>query len=198
MPSHGGVPALVTDRRSGFTLIEVTIALGLLSILLLTVAMLIARGRMVVWQGRQELVALVSARTRLDELSALSFSTHALSAGGSVNVTDLVTNLSGSEPSIGGPGLGTGPDDALVVSHAGYVDHLDADGRWVSDATFLPPEAVFTRRWCVRRVGSGAAEAVLFEVLVAPTSVVRRTTPARLLQQPEAVRLVGARARRAS
>jgi hypothetical protein len=53
------------------------------------------------------------------------------------------------------------------------------------------------RRWRVRRLGAGASEIAAFEVLVAPAVVVASVSPEDLLNHPEVVRLVGARARRA-
>lgn len=193
MRSHS---SWVVDPR-GTTLIETVVALGLLVILLGTMAVLLGVGRQVMVATRRDALAMTLARSRLEELEGLAFSTFALASGGTVEVTDLVTDLSPERAAVGGAGLAPSPADSLVAARSGYADYLDADGRWVGAGTAAAPEAFYTRRWSIRRTGAGPAELVLFEVLVAPLSVTARAPDATLLRQPGVVRLVGARSRRA-
>ena len=115
----------------GITLIETIVALGLILVLLVTMAALMAMGRQVVVATRAEAVALALGRARLEQLEGLAFSTYGLAAGGTVEITDLVTDLSAPEPAIGGRGVGGSPPDALARPRPGYVDYLDEGGRWV-------------------------------------------------------------------
>lgn len=193
MRSHS---SLIVAVR-GTTLIETVVALGLLVVLLGTMAALLGVGREVMVATRRDALALTLARSRLEELEGLAFSTYALASGGTVEVTDLVTDLSPATAGVGGPGLAASPSDSLIAARSGYADYLDADGRWVGAGIAAAPQAFYTRRWSIRRTGAGPAELVLFEVLVAPLSVTARAADVAALSQPGAVRLVGARSRRA-
>jgi hypothetical protein len=180
----------------GTTLLETLIGLALLSGLIVTMAWLLAFGRDVTHTTRRQTLALALARARLEQLEGLTFARAALPSGGVVEMTDLVTDLSGLEPAVGGPGLADGPADALVASRASYVDYLDAQGRWVGRDDGARRRAAFVRRWRVRRLRAGVGEMVSLEVLVAPQTVAARASPRDLLLNPEVAFLVSARARR--
>jgi type II secretory pathway pseudopilin PulG len=181
----------------GVTLIETLIGLALIAALALTMASLLAFGRGVMQSTRRHTIALWLARARLEQLRGLVFGRQSLPLGGVVDMTDLTTALSGREPRLGGPGLGVSPEDTLIASRAGWVDYLDAQGRWVGEDEGSARLSAFVRRWQVRRLGGGASEVASFEVLVAPSAMAARASPADLLTHPDVVRLVGARARRA-
>jgi hypothetical protein len=181
----------------GLTLVETLIGLALVAGLALTVTLLIALARNVTSSGRRQLLALTLARAKLEQLQGLAFSRSLLPSGGTVDVTDLVTDLSGDRPSVGGAGLADSPADALVAPRAGYFDYLDAQGRWIGAGADDWRRAAFVRRWTVRRVGSGGGEWVAFEVLVSPLGVMRNIRSEDLLSSRYVIRLVGARARRA-
>ena len=199
MPFKTACRAAVDCRHGscGFTLVEALIGLALAAGLALTVTLLVAMARHVTASSRRELMALTLARAKLEQLQGLVFSRYALPSGGTVDVTDLVTDLSADRPSVGGSGLADSPADALVAPRPGCFDYLDAEGRWLGVGAEDWRRATFVRRWTIRRVGSGAGEWVAFEVLVAPVAVARGTPPANLLTTPHVVRLAGARARRA-
>jgi hypothetical protein len=181
----------------GTTLVEAVITLGIVAVLVVTMATLIALGREMTMTTRRDTMALALARDRLEQLGGLAFSTYALASGGRVEVTDLVTDLSTELPGVGGPGLSTGPTDALIEPRPGYVDYLDSEGQWVGNDALASFRSSFTRRWTVRRIGVGPTEIVAFEVMVAPVAVALRTRGSHLLQQPGVVRLIGVRSRRA-
>jgi hypothetical protein len=199
LPLYQGMAVGSFSLRSarGTTLIEAIVALGLVLVLLTTMAALMALGREVMTATRGEAVALALARARLEQLEGLAFSTYGLDAGGTVEITDLVTDLSAPEPAIGGRGVDTSPPDALVEPRPGYVDYLDANGTWVGADESAAGRATYTRRWRVRRIGGGPTEVVTFEVLVAPLSIARRVSGPNVLRQRGVVLLVGVRSRRA-
>jgi hypothetical protein len=182
----------------GLTLVETAIGLALLAGLGVTTTLLVALARDTTTASRQQVLSLSLARARLEQLHGLTFARYALTSGGAVEVTDLVTDLSGEWPSLGGAGLAASPPDALIVPRPGYEDCLDAQGRWLGTGAEAMRAAAYVRRWTVRRIGEGAAEWAAFEVLVAPAAIVRRATPVELMSNPGVIRLLGARARTAS
>jgi type II secretory pathway pseudopilin PulG len=191
------------DRESsdrGSTLIEAAIGLGLIALLLVTVASLLAIARRVTAGDRQQTLALALARTRLEQLQSLDFAREALAGGGVAEITDLETDLSGPEANVGGPGLAASPDDALVRAAPGYADCLDAQGRWMDCDGAASAGPAFVRRWRIEQVGVGAGELALIDVLVAPATAASRLATASIdvwLKDPDVVRLSGLRARRA-
>jgi hypothetical protein len=199
----GMLPTSRTLRgNAGSTLLEALIGLGLLAVLLVTMAFLIAVGRGVTTASRRQTVALALARARLEELAGLEFASEPLAGGGFAEITDLVTDLSGPEPEVGGAGLASSPGDSLVRSQAGYADHLDAWGRWVSGGGEPAADTAYVRRWRVERRGAGASELAIFDVIVTPAVVAARAEALpepgeALFAHPDVVRLSGVRARRA-
>jgi len=181
----------------GATLIEALIGLALLAMLVVTMATLMAIARGATTRSRQQLMALTLARARLEQLEGLAFSRYALPSGGTVDVTDLVSDVSGDVLRLGGAGLAAGPVDALIASRPGYVDYLDSQGHWMGADDAAAARAAYVRRWTVGRLGGGRGEMVVFEVLVAPVSATLRGDGVALLSNPDVVRLAGARARRA-
>jgi type II secretory pathway pseudopilin PulG len=184
-------------RADGVTLVETLIGFAIVSVLAVTMAMLVAMAREATARSRRELMALTLAKARLEQLEGLALSRYALPSGTLVDVTDLVTDLSGPEPALGGAGLAEGPPDALIAPRSGYVDYLDSLGNWIGRDAAALPRAAYVRRWTVRRLGAGPTELVMFEVLVAPVTSVMRSDGAPLLTNAAVVRLQGARARRA-
>jgi type II secretory pathway pseudopilin PulG len=193
------------DRESGdrgSTLIEAAIGLGLIAVLLVTVASLLVIARRVTAGDREQTLALALARTRLEQLQSLGFARERLAGGGVAEITDLETDLSGPEANVGGPGLADSPGDALVRPAHGYADCLDAEGRWMDCGEAEGARPAFVRRWRIERVGRGAGELALIDVLVAPAAAASRLATASApidmwLKNPDVVRLSAVRARRA-
>ena len=150
-------------RDDGFTLLELLVALAMIAVLAgATASVMAVAGRSLV-RSRLDTTAVMLAHRRLEQLRALSWgfgSAHAPRLG-----VDLETGLSGRDPMPGGTGLGAAPSDALDVNTPGFVDHLDAAGRWIAAGTAVPSGARFTRRWTVQHV-TGFPDIVILQVRV--------------------------------
>ena len=158
----------------GFTLLEVVVALGILCVAVLTIAQLLGVGAEGLAVSRAQTMTATLASARLEQLRGLAFEFD--EAG--LRITDLVTDLSAQSPGPTGRGLSSAGADSLQTSTAGFVDYLDAHGRWVGNGTAVPAEAVFIRRWSIDAL-AGSPDGLVFQVLVRPvsggiTSVVRR------------------------
>lgn len=147
----------------GFTLVEVLLAITLLSLAALGGVQLVAVSIQSTAAARTQTLSVVLASVRLEELRSLTFEFD----DQGLPSTDLQTDLSTLPPAAGGPGLA--PGGSLTTSVSGYVDYLDHRGGRIGNGTVVPPGAAFVRRWSV--AASVVAPGVLvLEVAVLPVA----------------------------
>ncbi len=189
------------DRR-GFTLVEVVVAVSLMTVVGLSVSTALIAGRAAAVHARERTIGRIAAQSRLATLTSLAFSTSTDPSGAAAVVTDTTTDFTVDPPASSGVGLRPSPADALWRDTAGYVDYLDATGRGLGAGADAGARAAYVRRWAIGRHGAtaGAGEVALFAVLVAPVATARRAAaidPARLGDHPGVVVLRGTRVREA-
>ena len=151
-------------QQRGFTLVEVLVAMGVLSAAALGTAQVVAVATRAMHFARVQQATASAASTRLDQLRALDF---AFGPDG-LRITDVVTDLSVDPPASGGGGLTPGGPATLQANTPGFVDYLDASGRWVGAGAEPPSSAVFVRRWAVESTGS--LDLLILQVVVRPVS----------------------------
>ena len=166
------------SRRSGFTLLEVMVALGLLSCALLAVAPLLMVAARATDASRATTVATNLAAQKLEQLRALAW-------GFDVDGAPVEE-------------LGPSPPGSLTTNTSGFVDYLDDGGAWVGAGPSPPPQAVFIRRWSVETDGGAIpTETLLLRVVILRRSVPSAATPGGDRPWAEVARIASARARRA-
>ena len=150
----------------GFSLIEVVISIGLLSVVSLGVAQLFAQSTRanVTAKGRTSATAL--AEQKLEQIRSLTWGFDADGLG--LPVTDTTSNLAVYPPQANGSGLNPSPDNSLEQNTPGFVDFLDAQGTWVGTGTTPPPTAVYIRRWSVLPLPTNPNNSLVTQVLVTP------------------------------
>ncbi|MEQ1912816.1 MAG: type II secretion system protein, partial [Vicinamibacterales bacterium] len=177
----------------GFTLIEVTIAVALLAVGgagLASLALASGRANQV---ARQADVAQRAAVERLEQLRALAWTSDAAV----VPVSDWSSNLTLAMPAgTGGPGLGASPGDTLAANVEGYVDFLDAEGRWLGGGTTTPAGAAWVRRWAVQAM-SAPQDTLLLQVAVVPAGTTSAATTVASARAVNGAWLMDMRTRRA-
>lgn len=149
-------------QARGFTLVEVLVAVALLSGATLGGVHLMAFATRGMHVARMQGTAAVAASSRLDQLRTLQFE---FDLAGQ-RLTDVGTDLTVDPPSPGGSGLTTSGAGSLDVNVSGFVDYLDEAGRWVGTGLAPPPRAVFVRRWAVE--SPGGPDLLVLQVLVRP------------------------------
>jgi prepilin-type N-terminal cleavage/methylation domain-containing protein len=188
--------------RGGFTLVEVVVAMSLVTVVWVSVSTALLASRSIAVHDRDLAIGRVAAQTRLAVLSSIAFHTIAGADGAAVAVTDTTTDVTRDPLGPGGTGLRASPVDALWRDCAGYVDYLDGSGRSLGAAASDRPRAAYVRRWAIARRGGGAGEVAILTVLVAPAATAARLEAAgggaRLIDRPDVVVVRGARARQAS
>ena len=117
--------------------------------------------------AHEQSLGTMLAAQRLEQLRALAFAfddTPLVQRASPTSTTDL----SGATPSQDGAGLATSPAGTLLVPTRGYVDYLDAQGRWLGNDVGPPPGAAFVRRWAVTPSLGFPMDGVLLQVVVSP------------------------------
>jgi prepilin-type N-terminal cleavage/methylation domain-containing protein len=147
-------------RERGFTLLEVLIALLLVVVIASSVAALFLGVMLATDNARHETSATALASQKLEELRSLTWT-----FAGGLAMSDTTTDLSTSPATSGGQGLNNSPPGTLAASTPGYVDYLDARGRWVGTGPALPSAALYIRRWSIDALAADP-DTLLIQVLV--------------------------------
>jgi prepilin-type N-terminal cleavage/methylation domain-containing protein len=151
---------------SGFTLVEVLVALALLVVVSVGVVRLFAIALQAGRAAHDRTVAVSLAIGKIEQLRSLEWRFELDTAGVLNPRTDLTSNLS-LEPIVGGgPGLSESPGGTLDDSIPPYVDYLDRRGRWVGTGASPPADAVYIRRWAVHHLPDDPDRTTVLQVLV--------------------------------
>jgi prepilin-type N-terminal cleavage/methylation domain-containing protein len=160
----------MSRASSGFTLIEVLIAIGILVIAAVSLAQILILATRATRAGREQTSASILAAAKMDQLRSLTWTASA---------SDRSTNV--SDPALGGDGGGltASPLDALARNIPPYVDYLDDGGSWVGNGPEPPGNAVFIRRWSVIPLPGDPDRTLLLQVLVTTVALDRMRSPER-------------------
>jgi prepilin-type N-terminal cleavage/methylation domain-containing protein len=165
MPTAGrsGARFPCPGEGQGFTLVEVMVALAILAGSLFVVAQLMVVASRAAEASRETTTATALAAQKIEQLRALAWGM----APDGIAIEDLQSDVTSwpARPS-GGPGLSLSPPGTLAGNTAGYVDFLDADGRWVGSGDSPPWGAAFLRRWSVTAADSCAPSGRVIRVAV--------------------------------
>jgi prepilin-type N-terminal cleavage/methylation domain-containing protein len=156
-----------TRLSSGFTLVEVVVALALLVVVTIGVVRLFAISIEAGRAARDRTIAVSLATGKIEQLRSLEWRLELDSAGVLASRTDSSSNLSLDPVGGGGPGLNESPPGTLDANMPPYVDFLDRRGKWVGTGALPPGEAVYVRRWAVHRLPADPDRVVVLQVLVA-------------------------------
>jgi prepilin-type N-terminal cleavage/methylation domain-containing protein len=181
----------------GFSLIEVLVALALLTTMAVGIVPLLVTATSVIRNARSQSSTALLAAQKLEQLVSLTWGVDKTLPG--VAVSDRSTDLSIEPPGAGGAGLSASPAGTLDCNTPGYVDYLDAAGQWVGTGASVPARAVYIRRWNIQTFPA-SSDTLVLQVLV--TTVAReqsRTTSSGVrARQPEDTVLVSMKTRKTS
>ena len=152
-----------SGKDSGFTLIEVCIAMMLLTMVALGVAQLFGLAIRMNQASRYQTSTTVLAAQKLEQLRSLTLGYDEATG---LPINDNTTNLSTDPPSSGGTGLNPSPSNSLSQTVSGFVDYLDARGNWVGNGTTPPATALYIRRWNVAPLPVNPNNTLILQVLV--------------------------------
>ena len=160
--------AKFNSSSRGFSLVEVVIAMGLLTAVSLGVAQLFAlttRANLIA-KGQTSTTAM--AEQKLEQLRGLTWGFDLEGQG--LPLSDTTTNLTVYPPAHNGSGLNPSPGDSLEDNTPGFVDFLDGSGTWVGTGTTPPATAVYIRRWSIQPLPTNPNNTLVIQVLVTPVA----------------------------
>lgn len=150
----------------GFALLEVLIASALIATIAAGATLLVSMALRASRQSRVRTIAALLASEKMEQLRSLTW-THVTTPAPAISMSysDLTTDLSNSPATDDGPGLLTSPAGTLTANVVGYVDYLDANGRWIGHGPSAPAPAVYIRRWAVRSLAADPDNILVLEVV---------------------------------
>ena len=177
--------ARFNSNSRGFSLVEVLVAMGLLTVVSLGVAQLFALSTRanVIAKGATSTTAM--AEQKLEQLRGLTWGFDL--AGQGLPLSDTTTNLAVMPPTHDGSGLNPSPSDALEQNTTGFVDFLDGGGNWVGTGSTPPATAVYIRRWSIQPLPTNPNNTLVIQVLVTPVT----SEQARVASQFTRTRMAG-------
>jgi len=160
--------ARFNSNSHGFSLVEVMVAMGLLTVVSLGVAQLFALSTRanVIAKGQTSTTAM--AEQKLEQLRSLTWGFD--QSGQGLPVSDTTSNLSVTPPTQNGSGLNPSPVDSLEQNTSGFVDFVDGAGTWVGTGTTPPATAVYIRRWSIQPLPVNPNNTLVIQVLVTPVT----------------------------
>lgn len=157
-----------SSNSRGFSLVEVLVAMGILTAVSLGVAQLFALSTKNNLTAKGQTSTTAMAEQKLEQLRALTWGFDL--AGQGLPVTDTTTNLTATPPLHNGTGLNPSPAETLERNTEGFVDFLDANGQWVGTGSKPPASAVYIRRWSITPLPTNPNNTIVIEVLVTPVA----------------------------
>ena len=159
------VPERFSSSR-GFSLAEVLVAMGILTAVSLGVAQLFAMSAKANFSAKGDTSATTLAEQKMEQLRGLTWGFDDEAQG--LPVSDTTTNLSVDPAGTNGQGLNPSPAMSLQQNTPGYVDFLDAMGRYVGTGTTPPDGTAYVRRWAIRPLPTNPNNTLVLQVLVSP------------------------------
>lgn len=148
----------------GFSLIEVLIALAVLTVGVTALAQLATIATRANVSAREMTMAALLAEAKMEQLRGLAWG---LDASGTP-ISDLTADIAAApNAATGGVGLTASPADALVHSRAGYCDFIDSQGRSLGGGEAPPSAAVYIRRWSIQSMPALPDGTLILQVRVA-------------------------------
>lgn len=162
------MPRAKSNSSKGFSLVEVLVAMGILTTVSLGVAQLFAVSTRANLTAKGQTSTTILAEQKMEQLRGLTWGYD--SSGQGLPVSDTSTNLAVFPVMASGSGLNPSPSDTLDQNRAGYVDFLDAHGAYVGTGTAVPAGASYIRRWSIEPLPTNPNNTLVLQVLVTPVT----------------------------
>ena len=156
------------STSAGFTLVEVIVSMGLLTVVSLGIAQLFAASTRANLFARTRSSTTAMAEQKIEQIRSLTWGFD--TAGQGLPVSDTSTNLTVYPFTADGGGLNPSPTDALEQNRPGFFDFVDGAGNWVGTGDNIPGTAAYVRRWSITPLPTNPNNTLIIQVLVTPLS----------------------------
>lgn len=188
-----------TDDR-GFSLVEVLVAMLVLSVGLISVAQLFALSTKGNTAARANTFTVMLAQQKMEQLRALTWGFDTLNLPVSDYTTDTtnVGTLVGCTSSGTGAGTGLSPAPAGTLSQNtdGWVDYLDVNGCDLGGGATAPQGTTYIRRWSVEPLPTNPNNTLILQVLVTKRTNRGEADQGSVARLPEEARLMSVKTRK--
>ena len=158
-----------SPSEAGFSLIEATIATGILATALAALGQMFALSVAINMSARAGTYATVLAEQKMEQLRGLAWGYDSLA----LPLSDTSTNTAlPVESPTGGTGLTPSPANALTDNVAGWVDYIDQVGNTIGGGPTIPGRTMYIRRWSVEPLPTTSSDTLVLQVIV--TTLVNR------------------------
>ncbi|MEO7272475.1 MAG: prepilin-type N-terminal cleavage/methylation domain-containing protein [Vicinamibacterales bacterium] len=173
-----------SSNAAGFSLIEVVVAMAILTVVSLGVAQLFAASTRVNRIARGQTSTTMLAEQKIEQIRSMTWGFD--STGEGLPVSDTTSNLTIYPTDQTGTGMNPTPADSLEQNTTGCVDFLDANGAWVGTGGTPPGSAVYIRRWSIQPLPTNPNNTLVIQVLVTPIAneAARQTTGSARVRMP--------------
>lgn len=153
-----------THNSRGFSLVEVMIAMAILTAVSLGVAQLFAVSSRANLIARGQTSTTAMAEQKMEQLRSLTWGFDLEGLG--LPVTDTSSNVAVYPQTQTGSGLNPSPARSLIENTSGFVDFLNQNGVWVGTGTTPSAGAVYIRRWSIQPLPTNPNNTIVIQVLV--------------------------------
>jgi prepilin-type N-terminal cleavage/methylation domain-containing protein len=190
--------AKFNSSSRGFSLVEVLVSMGLLTVVSLGVAQLFGLATRANYTSKGQTTTTVLAEQKIEELRSLMWGFDLEGMG--LPLSDTTTNLTVFPHTSTGTGLNPTPADSLEENTPGYVDYLDVHGAWAGNGANPPGNAVYIRRWSIQPLPTNPNNTLVLQGLVTTvsTEALRTRVAAGRTRQPGDSLIVTVKTRKAS
>jgi len=189
------------SSEAGFSLVEVLIAMGVMTVGVVSLAQLFALSTRANHSSKTTTFTVMLAQQKMEQLRGLIWGFDTIG----LPISDVTTNSSVVPQSAGCPtsttaGVGTGlspsPAGTLSDNVSGWVDYLDINGCLLSGGATAPNRTIYIRRWSVEPLPTNPNNTLILQVLVTRRTDRGEADNGNVTRLPEEARLMSIKTRK--
>lgn len=151
------------SSQKGFSILEVTIATGIMAGALVTLAQMFAVSVANNKAARSVTYTAILAEQKMEQLRGLEWGFDNLG----LPMSDTTTNTAApTETPTGGTGLSPSPHGTLTANTSGWVDYIDQFGNILGGGVTPMANTVYIRRWAVEPLPTNPNNTLVLHVIV--------------------------------